>query len=284
MEISLNNDPNILNLKLKDLFKKHDLRLKKRLGQNFLVSKSIFNKIINSAELVEDDTVVEIGAGLGILTHEISKLTEKVYAIEIDRKLCSILSENLAGVKNVKIIEKNCLQIDFKSLLSGASHVKVIGNLPYYIVTPIIFHLFKYISCFKMLVLMVQKEVAERIISAPDSKKYSPLSIAVQLRTVPEIVSRVPSSAFIPQPKVDSCILKLIVRDRPLINPRDEELFCNVVRKSFTKRRKMIKNSLNIPPEMFKNINIDCSKRPENLSIEDFGRLADIIYENKINY
>lgn len=270
---------------IRDILRKYDFHLSKRLGQHFLNSKNILNKIINSAELEKCDTVVEIGAGFGVLTLEISKLVKKVYAIEIDKKLCAILRENLSDVKNIDIIEKDCLSIDFKKLLSKCGYnTKIIANLPYYIVTPIIFHIFKYIDCFKLLILMVQKEVAERIISAENSKKYSPLSIAVQFRTIPKIVSYVPSSVFIPKPEVDSCILKLTVRDKPPINVKSEEVFFNIVRKSFTKRRKMIKNTLNIPVELFKNINIDTSKRPEDLTINDFGIISDLVYENKINY
>ena len=201
----------------KEFLRKYNIRIKKRLGQNFLIDEGILNRIVEVADLSKDDIVVEIGPGMGTLTKKLAQKVKKVLAIEIDENLVKLLREILVPLKNVEIIQADILKIDIKELMksnvqSPKSKVKVVANLPYYITTPIIIHLLKAREILSNIVIMVQKEVGRRMVAKPRTKDYGALSLLVQYYTKPQIAVKVPGSAFLPEPEVDSCVVNLEVR------------------------------------------------------------------------
>lgn len=279
----------LLEQEIKWFLRKYGIRIKKYLGQNFLIDEEVLLKIIESAGLCSDDFVLEIGAGPGILTKEISKRVRKVIAIELDRDLIKILEENLKECKNVDIIKEDVLKFDLTSLFQKSKPVKIIANLPYYITTPIIMHLLNQkFPPSTIMVIMVQREVALRIVGSPGSKDYGILSVILQYYTEPELISIVLKKAFIPSPKVDSAILRLKIRKNPPVKVRDENLFFRVVKASFSHRRKTIANSLlksqlgldrERIAKLLTDAKIDPMCRAETLSLENFARLANKFIE-----
>ena len=256
------------------------LRTKKKLGQNFLVDEAIVNNIAEVAELSPEDTVLEVGPGIGTLTQALAETGAKVFAVEIDRGLLPILDKTLEGYSNIQIINQDILQLDIQKEL-GEQSFKVVANLPYYITTPIIFSLLEQKLPIERLVVMVQKEVAERITAAPGGKSYGALSVAMQYYTEPTIAFTVPATAFIPSPNVESAVIVCKRRTKPPIEV-DEKLFFRVVKAAFSVRRKMLSNALKnigITGEeavaWLERANIDGRRRGETLSQEEFGRLAN---------
>ncbi len=253
---------------------------KKSLGQNFLTDKNIQRKIIAAYNLNNSERVLEIGAGYGEMTRLIAEDCAFVYAVEIDKKLCSLLHENTKRYSNIEIINQDILKIDFKARFGGIdSKITVVGNIPYYITTPIIDYLFKYRNKIKNIFLTVQKEFARRITASPGSKEYGSFSCFVNYYSIPKIVFTIKKNSFTPAPKVDSCLIELKVREEPPVKVNDEELFFKLIRASFNKRRKTLRNSLEgiVSPdklrEFFAENNIDNNIRPERLSLADFARL-----------
>ncbi|MDD4320444.1 MAG: 16S rRNA (adenine(1518)-N(6)/adenine(1519)-N(6))-dimethyltransferase RsmA [Acidaminococcaceae bacterium] len=256
------------------------LRTKKKLGQNFLVDEEIVNNIAEAAELTPEDTVLEVGPGIGTLTQALAETGAKVVAVEIDRGLLPILDKTLHGYENVEIINQDILQLDIKQAL-GEKSFKVVANLPYYITTPIIFSLLEQKLPIERLVVMVQKEVAERMTAVPGGKTYGALSVAMQYYTEPTLVFTVPANAFIPSPNVESAVVVCKTRTKPPVDV-DEEVFFSVVKAAFSVRRKMLTNALKnigISGEAvtawLERANIDGKRRGETLSQEEFGRLAN---------
>ncbi len=256
------------------------LRTKKKLGQNFLVDEKIVNNIAGAAELTSEDTVLEVGSGIGTLTQALAETGAKVIAVEIDRGLLPILDKTLHGYKNVEIINQDILQLDIKQAL-GEKSFKVVANLPYYITTPIIFSLLEQKLPIERLVVMVQKEVAERMTAAPGGKTYGALSVSMQYYTEPTLVFNVPATAFIPSPNVESAVVVCKTRTKPPVEV-DEEVFFRVVKAAFSVRRKMLSNALKnigISGEAvnawLERAEIDGKRRGETLSQEEFGRLAN---------
>lgn len=270
----------------KRILTQNNIKPKKRLGQHFLIDEKIVNYIITAAELSHDDVVLEIGAGIGILTTQLVPLVSKVIAIEIDPVLINILRQELAGYANVSVIKNDILKVKLSEF--GQGKIKVIANLPYYIVTPVIFHLLQTKENFSILTLMVQHEVGNRILAKPGSKIYGALSVFVQYHTKVESICQVSRECFFPQPKVDSVVLKLNVLDAPAISVKDEQLFFQVVRAAFSKRRKMLINALldigigkDRLAEVLIEAKIDSKRRGETLSLEKFGRLSDLLYREQ---
>jgi len=265
---------------IKELLQKYNIKPSKRLGQNFLIDKSVLRKIIETANLSPKDTILEIGPGLGILTIELAKQAKQVIAVEKDKRMCEILKEVLKDYKNVKIINQDILSYKLPASRQGgqATSYKLIANLPYYITSPVIR---KFLEINppagkppKETILMVQKEVAQRIVAKP--LRMNLLAVAVQFYAKAKIVSYVRKKSFYPQPKVDSAIIKIVPQPIPKINTKK---FFQLVKTGFSSKRKMLKNNLQLEESILKKIKINPKTRAENLSIQDWLKLYDEIYK-----
>ncbi len=274
---------------LKNIFSSNNLRPLKKLGQNFLVDQNIQKKIIQNCQIKPDDVVLEIGSGLGALTDDLAGLAKEVVAVEKDRGLVKILKERLAGFKNVKILEEDILKIKVRKVFKNleGKKIKIVGNLPYYITSPIIFFLLEQRQNIDSIFLTVQKEVGIRILARPGSKDYGRLSCAVGYFTQPKLLFNISKSAFYPRPKVDSIFMQLSVKENPTPPVKDETLFFDLIKLGFNQRRKTILNSLSDKKNIAVNkkqmagillkAGIDPTCRPETLSLEEFARLSDIV-------
>ncbi|MCY6959205.1 16S rRNA (adenine(1518)-N(6)/adenine(1519)-N(6))-dimethyltransferase RsmA [Clostridium brassicae] len=274
-------------LNTKDLVKKYNFKFTKSLGQNFLIDDTVLDDIVESAEVSKEDFVIEIGPGVGTLTKELLMKAKKVCAVELDSELIPILKNELASFENFQIIHKDALKVDFNEIIGDEKSVKVVANLPYYVTTPIIVRILNENYKFKSLTIMIQKEVAERIDAEPNCKEYGSLSVLVQYYCDTKIIRTVSPSSFIPQPKVDSIVIRLDKLNKPRVDVKDKELFFKIVRQSFNMRRKTLRNvvkSLNLlvdsnMEKAFNNSNIDLKRRGETLSLQEFANLSNSIYE-----
>lgn len=265
-------------------------RTKKRLGQNFLVDESIIQKIIDEVAVSSDDTVIEIGAGAGFVTEKLAEKAKKVIAIELDEKAVEVLQD--LPCKNIEIIHQDILKTDISALVDVP--VKIAANIPYYITSPILAHLLGEIDednnknrqGIKEIILMVQYEVGKRIIAneKSPSKDYGLLSILVNYWAETEFICKVPASSFYPAPKVDSALLKLKIRQKPIVEVSDTRLFRKIIRAGFGTRRKTIKNALlhagfsaEIVIKSLETAKINSERRGETLSIEEYRILTDYI-------
>lgn len=270
-----------------EILRKHDLRLSKRLGQNFLTDKNILKKIVDSAVLSPDDEVLEIGPGIGTLTREIAVRVGKVVAVEIDNRLIPILKETTTGFHNVKIINEDILKVNLKKLWEEdfpSKRVKVVANLPYYVTSPVIMKLLEEDISLQTIVVMVQKEVAKRMAAFPGTKDYGALSVGIQFYSCPQIIAVVPPTVFIPQPKVSSAIVRMDIQREPRYMVENKKVLFSLVRRAFGYRRKTLVNALKGMPgfpgkedvtKVLKCAGIEENRRGESLSIEEFCRLAD---------
>ena len=275
---------------IRDIKERYGFKLSKSLGQNFLTDKNIIDRIVESAEIGPDDLVIEIGPGIGVITREASEAAKKVIAVEIDKNLIPILEETLGDCDNVEIINRDILKTDVNELIRNCkecfSGVKIIGNLPYYITTPIIMKLLEDEVKADSITIMMQKEVADRIKAMPGTKAYGALSVAVQYYCTVEAVVNVPKDVFVPQPKVDSTVLRLSIREEKPVELADSDVFFRCVKAGFGQRRKTLLNSLmgveNITKEGVKQAleaaGIDPSRRAETLDLEEFARLSNEVY------
>ena len=274
------------------LMKKHNFRASKSLGQNFLIDKNIIDKITEAAKIGSGDMVIEIGPGAGVLTAAAADLAGTVIAVEKDAALLPVLSEALSRYNNVEIINGDILKTDINDLISrygDGREVKIIGNLPYYITTPIIMKIAEEKTKAKSLTVMMQKEVADRIEAEPGTKAYGALTVAVNYYFAVSRISDVPKSVFVPKPKVDSTILLFTVREKPPVSPADEKVFFACIKAGFGQRRKTLLNSLTGlyglgRQEITNALNaasIDPKGRAETLSIFEFSTLANCIYEER---
>ncbi len=268
------------------LLRKHGIRPNKRLGQCFLCDPNILEKIVRIAGVSDRDTVVEIGAGIGFLTALIAARARRVIAIEVDPRLVDVLKAELGGQGNVEIVHRDVLEFDFSSVVPGRGEgtVKVIGNVPYNLSSPIVLRLLDYRSFIDRAVLMLQREVAERLASPPGTKDYGILSVYVALYTTATLENPVPSSCFFPRPDVESRVLRLDMRKEPLCRVDDPVFFRQLVRAAFSKRRKTLLNSLKsstlpVPEDAFRRALSDCRidgmRRAETLSVEEFAALSN---------
>ncbi len=274
------------------LEKRYDFKTAKSLGQNFVTDPAVTEGIIEAAGAGPKDLVIEIGPGLGVITSKAAAGCGKLVAIEIDKKLLPILAETVGWQPNVKILNEDILQADLAKIVaeerilpdgSTAENVRLIGNLPYYITTPILNKLMALPGLFTSLTIMVQKEVAEKMMAAPGAKNYGVISIHVQYFCEIEYIMDVPKEVFLPQPKVDSSVLTLHVRKQPAVQPRDEELFFELVKAGFSQRRKTLSNSLtgvrgadrDTVVRALEAAGIDPKRRAETLSLEEFANVAN---------
>lgn len=275
---------------VKEIIEKYGFRFSKSLGQNFLIDGNIIDRIIEGANIRKDDGIIEVGPGIGTLTQKLCESAEKVVAIELDSNLLPILEETLGSYNNVDIVHGDVLKVNLNQLIEEkleGKKVKVVANLPYYITTPIIMRLLEEKLNIDKIVVMVQKEVALRMKATPGNKDYGALSIAVQYYSKPEIIVDVPKNVFMPRPNVDSAVIMLDLYDEPIIEVKDEKLFFNVVKAAFGKRRKTLLNALtggiDLKKEEIEKVlersQIDSVRRGETLSIIEFARIADEIYE-----
>lgn len=276
--------------RLKSIIDKYGFNFTKSLGQNFLVDGNILGKIVDGSEIDENDIVFEIGTGIGTLTYELAKKAKKVVAIEIDKRLIPILGETLEEFNNVVVINEDILKVDLPSLVkehAGDQKIKVVANLPYYITTPIIMRFIEEGINLDSLVIMIQKEVADRMAAKPSTKAYGSLSVAIQYYGDSKIIAKAPKGAFVPPPTVDSSVLKIKMKEKREVELIDEQLFFDVVKGSFSKRRKTILNSLSTYGEFNKEViekalqvsEIDPKRRGETLSIHEFANLSNKLYE-----
>lgn len=275
----------------KDIVDKHGFKFSKSLGQNFLIDDNVIDKIIDGARVKEGDKVIEVGPGIGTLTREMAKRAGKVVAVEIDKNLIPILKETLADFDNTEVVNEDILKVDINKLvdekLSGGP-VKLIANLPYYITTPIVMKFLEEDIPVTDIVVMVQKEVADRMNAVPSTKDYGALSVAVQYYCDTEIVAKAPRHMFIPQPKVDSTVIGLHIREERKYKADNEQLFFKTVKAAFGQRRKTLLNSLSSMgvldkakiKEVLAEAGIDEKRRGETLSIEEFAHLSNIINKN----
>ena len=282
---------------VKSILDKHGFHFTKSLGQNFLIDDNILKKIVEAANLSKDDRVLEIGPGIGTLTRELGTLAHKVVAVEIDQRLIPILKETLAGFDNVSVIQGDILKIDLVELVHNSfdgKPFKVVANLPYYITTPIIMGILERGLPFESITVLIQKEVAQRMVASPGSKEYGALSVAVQYYTIPRSVAKVPASVFMPPPKVDSMIVTMERRKEPPVFVEDRKLFFDVVHASFAKRRKTLLNNLISAKEILEGwtrqeieellweCGIDPQRRGETLNVEEFASISNsILYKKK---
>lgn len=264
------------------ILKKYGLRANKKLGQNFLINEEIINQIIEKAYVNKNDTIIEIGPGLGSLTAKLLENANKVIAIELDSNMSNILKERFCLYDNFELIEKDVLKVDLNEIVEKYDSVKVVANLPYYITTPIIMKLLEEKLKLKSITVMVQKEVGERFCAVPNSKEYGAITISINYYTKPEIIIDVPKENFEPMPEVDSCVIKLDVRNVPPVEPKNEKDFFNLIKAGFSQRRKTINNSLasmGISKEKIKNVleklGIDSKLRAENLTMEQFADISN---------
>ena len=277
---------------IKQIRAESGFRFSKSLGQNFLIDDRVLDEMIAASGIDKTSNVLEIGPGFGTLTQRLCMSAGKVVSVEIDDTVIPILTENTAEFDNLKIINADIMKTDIRKLIDeefGGGEVKVIANLPYYITTPIIMGLLEKELPMSALVVMIQKEVADRIAAKPSTKDYGALSVAVNFYCEPEVIVNVPPSSFIPQPKVSSSVIMLKMRKKPPVEVKDKKQYFTVVKAAFGQRRKTLPNALAnsgaFPKdkqqiiEVLNSVGIDEKRRGETLTLQDFANIADKIFE-----
>ena len=261
--------------------KRFDIKMSKKLGQNFLIKRGIVDEIVHAAELTPGEPVLEVGPGIGTLTQGLAQCGADVTAIELDRRLLEVLDTTLASYDNVRIVHGDVLKLDVPAIMNHKPF-KVVANLPYYITTPIIMSLLESKLPIERLVVMVQKEVALRMVAKPGTKDYGALSVAVQYYTEPDIVLDVPPKSFLPAPAVTSSVIRCVLRDKPPVDVIDEKLFFRVVKAGFAQRRKTFANTMKTTglskdriEELLANANIDGQRRGETFTLQEFADVAN---------
>ncbi len=276
----------------KAVLERHGFTFKKSFGQNFLTDTNILQKIVDTAEIDDQVNVIEIGPGIGALTEFLAERAAQVMAFEIDHRLVPILADTLRDFDNVTVVNEDILKVDLAQHIQNFKNpdlpIKVVANLPYYITTPILMHLIESGIPFSEFVVMMQKEVADRISAQPNTKAYGSLSIAVQYYMTAKVAFIVPRTVFVPAPNVDSAILKMVRRPEPAVAVEDEKFFFKVSKASFTHRRKTLWNNLTgyfgkteeIKDKLTKALDqagLSPSVRGEALSLEEFASLTDAL-------
>ncbi len=264
---------------------KYGFRFQKRYGQNFLIDDHVIRKILRAADITKEDTVVEIGPGIGTLTQYLAEAAGKVYAVEIDEKLLPILADTLSAYENVEVIHNDILKCDLNRLLGEGNRCKIVANLPYYITTPIIMGLLEGQVPAESITVMVQKEVAERMDAGPGSKIYGALSLAVQYYADTYLAANVPPNCFMPRPAVGSAVIRLTARKEPPVSVKDDRHMFRLIRASFNGRRKTLVNGLRNDPELgitkeaveaaLTEMGLPTTVRGETLSLVQFAELSD---------
>ena len=261
--------------------KRFDIKMSKKLGQNFLIKRGIVDEIVHAAELTPGEPVLEVGPGIGTLTQGLAQSGADVTAIELDRRLLDVLDTTLASYDNVRIVHGDVLKLDVPTIMNHKPF-KVVANLPYYITTPIIMSLLESKLPIERLVVMVQKEVALRMVAKPGTKDYGALSVAVQYYTEPDIGLDVPPKSFLPAPAVTSSVIRCVLRDKPPVDVIDEKLFFRVVKAGFAQRRKTFSNTMKTTglskdriEELLAKANIDGQRRGETFTLQEFADVAN---------
>lgn len=271
---------------IKEILAENSFRFSKSLGQNFLIDENVLDAIISGAGIDENSCVLEVGPGFGTLTQKLCMNAKKVVSVEIDETAIPILKDNLKDFDNLTVINNDILKTDINALADeyfNGESVSVCANLPYYITTPVITSLLKPSLPITDITVMVQKEVAERLAAKPSSKTYGAISVMVGFYAEPELLVTVPPSAFIPQPKVSSAVIRLKKREKPPVEVKSEEMYFKVVKAAFAQRRKTLLNSIvntmGIPKEnaekILTSVGIDPKRRGETLTMDEFAKIAN---------
>ena len=272
------------------VLQKYNFNFQKKFGQNFLIDTHVLEKIMNAAQITKEDCVVEVGPGIGTMTQYLAERAGHVVAVEIDKALIPILEDTLSEYDNVEVLNEDILKVDLNRLVqekNGGRPIKVVANLPYYITTPIIMGLFESHVPLQSITIMVQKEVADRMLVGPGTKDYGALSLAVQYYAKPEIVANVPPNCFIPRPNVGSAVIRLDRYTNPPVEVGNEKHMFSLIRASFNQRRKTLVNGLSNAPrlcvskeavkEALAQMGLSETIRGEALTLEQFARLSDIL-------
>lgn len=278
----------------KNIMKQNGIRANKSLGQNFLINKDVLENIINSSEISKDDMVIEIGPGLGTLTKYLLEKAGEVLCIEIDSKMIKVLNNRFNQYENFEIINEDVLKVDLNNIISEkkrqgkVKNVKIVANLPYYITTPIIMKLLEDKLDIESITVMIQKEVAERLIAVPGEKETGAITYTVYYYCESEKIMEVPNSSFVPEPEVTSEVIKMKLRSKPAVEIENPKIMFMIIKSAFMQRRKTLLNALTNTKvflskeeglEILKKLNLGENIRAENLSIQDFCNIAKIIIE-----
>ena len=276
----------------KSLMKKYNIRANKSLGQNFLINNEVIENIVNCSKITEEDMVIEIGPGLGTLTKYLLQKSGKVLCIELDSKMIKILKDRFSCYDNFEIINQDVLKVNLNEIIKKNKEnpkikkVKIVANLPYYITTPIIMKLLENKLDIESIVVMIQKEVADRLIETPGGKNTGAITYTVYYYCESQKIMEVPNSSFIPEPEVTSEVIKMDLRKNPPVNLKETKVMFMIIKSAFMQRRKTLLNALvntkvfmskNEGIEILKKLNIDENIRAEKLSIQDFANIAELI-------
>lgn len=274
----------------KFIMKKYNIKANKNLGQNFLINEEVVNKIVNCSNINNEDLIIEIGPGLGTLTKFLLEKAGKVICIELDTKMLKILEDRFSLYDNFEIINKDVLKVDLKNIIKNEKEnrkikkVKIVANLPYYITTPIIMKLLEEKLELESITVMIQKEVADRLIATPGQKNTGAITYSVHYYATSEDILEVPNSSFIPEPEVTSKVIKLNIRKQPIVNPKDKQKMFKIIKYAFMQKRKTLLNSLTNNKifnnkqqgiELLKSLEINENIRPEELTLEQFKKISD---------
>ena len=276
----------------KFIMKKYNIKANKNLGQNFLVSNDAINQIVNSGEIEKDDLIIEIGPGLGTLTKELLEKAKKVICVELDNKMVEILNERFSLYDNLEILNQDILKTDLKEIIkkeknqNNIKDVKIIANLPYYITTPIIMKLLEEKLDLKSITVMIQKEVAERLIATPGEKNTGAITYTVYYYAEAKKITEVPNTSFIPEPEVTSEVIRLDIRKDPPVETKNTELMFKIIKNAFMQRRKTLLNSLTNTKifnnkdegaKILKTLNLSENIRAEELTLKNFAEITDLL-------
>ena len=281
----------------KFIMKKYNIRANKSLGQNFLISEQVVNEIVESSKIDKEDLVIEIGPGLGTLTKYLLEKAGKVIGIELDKKMVEILQDRFKLYNNFELYQQDVLKIDLKHLIkkekenTNIKKVKIVANLPYYITTPIIMKLLEEKLDLESITVMIQKEVADRLIAIPGEKETGAITYAVYYYAIAEAILEVPKESFIPEPEVTSKVIKLNIRKEPPIEVQDKKLMFKIIKSAFMQRRKTLINALNNAKifqnkeegnQILESLKLDESVRAEKLTLENFADITNRILKKGI--
>lgn len=280
----------------KEILNHYAIKPRKKFGQSFLIDQGSIERIAQIAGVEHQDIVVEIGAGIGVLTERLAQKADRVIAVELDHQLVDVLKDRLSQYQNVEIHHVNILRFDFRKIAGPENQkIKVVGNIPYNISSPLLFYLLSFKDIIRSFTLMMQKEFIERLVASPGNKSYGVPSVILQMFSTVEKVMNVPAAFFYPVPKVESSIMKGVFHDKPKTELHDENYFVRVVRDSFAQRRKMIFNNLkksnllngleeSLLKDALKLASVDGQRRAETLTLEEFGSLSNILIEKTERY
>ena len=272
------------------IMKKYNIKANKNLGQNFLISQEVIEKIVSCSQITKEDLVIEIGPGLGTLTKYLLDKAGKVICIELDTKMLKILEDRFYLYNNFEIINNDVLKVDLKNIISTEkknsriNNVKIVANLPYYITTPIIMKLLEEELELDSITVMIQKEVADRLIAIPGQKNTGAITYSVYYYATSEGILEVPNNSFVPEPEVTSKVIKLNIRKEPIVKPKDKEKMFKIIKYAFMQKRKTLLNSLTNNKvfnnkqqgiETLNNLHISENVRPEELTLEQFAEISD---------